>query len=236
MERELEPYGLVLKAGVWYLAARVAGGGDWRVYRVDRVTGVEETERRFVRDEEFDLPAFWEERSRAFAQSILRDEVVLRLSPAGRRMLRYATDRKAADEALAGAGCAVPGGYASGGGRDGSAGGGEPDGREPHVDEPGRAEPGGLKEPRGQEQQRPGGREEEPAEWVTVRLAVESVDVAYTQLLALGPECEVLEPPVLRERFAEAARRLAATYGVQSCESPGTRGTGGPDAAGGSQR
>ena len=56
MERELEPYGLVLKAGVWYLCARVAGDGSFRVYRIDRFTAVEAGGERFVRDEEFDLP------------------------------------------------------------------------------------------------------------------------------------------------------------------------------------
>ncbi|WP_341717812.1 YafY family protein [Micromonospora sp. FIMYZ51] len=48
--------------------------------------------------------------------------------------------------------------------------------------------------------------------WVTTRLPVESVDVAYTQLLALGPEVEVLDPPELRTRLAEAAFRSAARY------------------------
>ncbi|MGH3309046.1 MAG: helix-turn-helix transcriptional regulator [Streptomyces sp.] len=158
VERELEPYGLVLKAGVWYLAARVGPGGDHRVYRVDRVTGVEETGERFVRDEDFDLSGFWAERSAAFARSILREEVVLRLSEAGARRLRHVTDRAAADEALA------------------------------------KAEPGA-------------------GAWATVVLPVESLDVAFTQLLALGPECEVLEPPALRARFGEAARRMAAVYG-----------------------
>jgi hypothetical protein len=36
--------------------------------------------------------------------------------------------------------------------------------------------------------------------------------VAYTQLLSLGPEVEVLDPPELRQRFAEAARRTAGLY------------------------
>lgn len=169
--RELEPYGLVLKAGVWYLAARVTESGDRRVYRVERVTGVEETGERFVRDEEFDLPAFWEERSAAFARSILREEAVLRLTPSGARMLRHATDRRAAEEALA------------------------------------RAEPVTADE-RGEEGE--GGEDERR---VTVVLPVESFDVALTQLLSLGPECEVLGPPELRARFAEAARRMAANYG-----------------------
>jgi predicted DNA-binding transcriptional regulator YafY len=155
--RELEPYGLVLKAGVWYVVAR-AGAGGHRVYRVGRFGAVTATGERFERDESFDLPRFWAERAAAFARSILRDEVVLRVTAEGARRLRHATDRAAADEALAAAG--------------------EPDAR-------------GL---------------------LTLTLPVESPDVAYTQLLALGPEAEILAPPGLRARFAEAAERTAARY------------------------
>ncbi|MGW8687876.1 helix-turn-helix transcriptional regulator [Streptomyces sp. NPDC055817] len=158
VERELEPYGLVLKAGVWYLCARVAGGGAHRVYRIDRFTGVEAGEERFVRDEEFDLPGFWEERAEQFARSILRAEVVLRLSPVGLRQLPYVTEPVSVRAARESAG--------------------EPD------------EEG----------------------WVTVTLPVESEDVAYGQLFALGPEAEVLAPAGLRARFADAARRTADRY------------------------
>ncbi|MGW0560959.1 helix-turn-helix transcriptional regulator [Streptomyces sp. NPDC003016] len=101
-ERELAPYGLVLKAGVWYLCARA--DGDVRVYRIDRFTAVVVSEERFVRDEGFVLPEFWEERAADFARSILRTEVVVRLSEAGARQLPYATDRAAAREALDAAG------------------------------------------------------------------------------------------------------------------------------------
>jgi predicted DNA-binding transcriptional regulator YafY len=163
--RRLEPYGLVLKAGVWYLAARAEEGGfrddfpgGFRVYRVGRLGHAEPTGERFERDADFDLPAFWEERAAAFARSILREEVVVRLTPAGTRILRYATDRAAAEKALAAAG--------------------EPDAE---------------------------GR-------VTLTLPVESQEVAYSQLLTLGPEAEVLGPPALRERLAEAASRAAALY------------------------
>ncbi|WP_037678943.1 YafY family protein [Streptomyces albus] len=48
---------------------------------------------------------------------------------------------------------------------------------------------------------------------ITVTLPVESLDVAHDQLLALGPEAELLEPPELRARFAEAAAAAAALYG-----------------------
>ncbi|MFG3214195.1 helix-turn-helix transcriptional regulator [Streptomyces tendae] len=104
--RELEPYGLVLKAGVWYLCARVAGtagDGPFRVYRIDRFTAVEAGEERFTRDDGFDLPAFWAERAEQFARSILRAEVVVRLSERGVRALPYAVDALAAREALEGA-------------------------------------------------------------------------------------------------------------------------------------
>lgn len=78
-------------------------GADVRVYRVDRFTSAEPTEDRFGRDPDFDLPAFWEARAAEFARSMLRDEVVLRLTPDGARRLPYVTDRTAAREALAAA-------------------------------------------------------------------------------------------------------------------------------------
>ncbi|MGW4868036.1 helix-turn-helix transcriptional regulator [Streptomyces chartreusis] len=99
-ERELEPYGLVLKAGVWYLCARVAGHGAYRVYRIDRFTAVEAAGERFERDGEFDLPEFWDERAEQFARSILRSEVVVRVSRDGVRRLPYTVDPQSAREAV----------------------------------------------------------------------------------------------------------------------------------------
>ncbi|MFE2304373.1 helix-turn-helix transcriptional regulator [Streptomyces sp. NPDC059445] len=100
VERALEPYGLVLKAGLWYLCARVTDAGAFRVYRIDRFTAVEPGPERFRRDDGFDLPEFWRERAEEFARSVLRSEVVVRLSPEGVRMLPYAVDPASAKEAL----------------------------------------------------------------------------------------------------------------------------------------
>src|SRR5438093_1126007 len=47
---------------------------------------------------------------------------------------------------------------------------------------------------------------------VTVTLPVESYDVAYSQLIALGPEGELLAPQEVRERFAAAAARMVRLY------------------------
>ncbi|MFD8548883.1 helix-turn-helix transcriptional regulator [Streptomyces sp. NPDC059649] len=171
VRRELEPYGLVLKAGVWYLAARAEG--DFRVYRVDRFTAVDvmgDEPGAFERDASFDLPAFWAERAAQFARSILRAEVVLRLSAHGIRVLPYITERAAAREAI-----------------DAALAAGGPDAQ---------------------------GR-------LTVTLPVESDEVAYAQLLALGPEGEVLAPAALRDRLAVAARRTATLYdGTPGREAP----------------
>ncbi|MFG3098928.1 helix-turn-helix transcriptional regulator [Streptomyces sp. NPDC048182] len=101
--RELEPYGLVLKAGVWYLCARAADAGSFRVYRIDRFTSVDPGEERFTRVEDFDLPAFWAERAEQFARSILRAEVTVRLSPEGARVLPHVVGAVPAEESLAAA-------------------------------------------------------------------------------------------------------------------------------------
>lgn len=109
VERVLEPYGLVLKAGVWYLCARVpepgaAGSGPFRVYRIDRFTEVRPATECFTREDGFDLPGFWAERAEQFARSILRAEAVVRLSPEGVRRLAYVVDPPSARQALGGCG------------------------------------------------------------------------------------------------------------------------------------
>ncbi|MQY09119.1 helix-turn-helix transcriptional regulator [Actinomadura macrotermitis] len=154
--RTVQPYGLVLKNGVWYLVARV--GDAHRTYRVDRVAAVRPTGEAFDRDEGFDLPGHWREQAEAFLRSMLRGRAVVRLSPAGMRALRHAVEPYAARRAAEAAG-----------------------------------EPG-------------------PDGWVVTTLPVESPEVAFGELLRLGPEVEVLEPPELRARVAEAAARLAALY------------------------
>ncbi|GAA1804758.1 YafY family protein [Actinomadura chokoriensis] len=99
--RTAEPYALVLKNGTWYLVARV--GAAFRTYRVDRVTAVRPDGEVFDRDERFDLAAHWRAEAASFVRSMLREEVTVRLSPAGMRLLRFAVEphaaRRAAEEA-----------------------------------------------------------------------------------------------------------------------------------------
>lgn len=53
----VEPLGLVLKAGHWYLVA--TSGGSTRVFEVDQLAELSNTGGRFSRPEAFDLTDFW---------------------------------------------------------------------------------------------------------------------------------------------------------------------------------
>ncbi|MET7401421.1 YafY family protein [Dactylosporangium sp. NPDC005572] len=155
--RTVEPLGLVLKNGIWYLVGRV--GATPRTYRVDRVRSASQTGARFARDESFDLASFWSEQAAGFERALLSETVTVRLSEAGRRHLRHAVEPLACRAALESA-------------------------TDPDADG-----------------------------WVTVTLPSESVRVAHSQLLSLGPEAEVLSPPELRALMADSAVRLATLYG-----------------------
>ena len=85
VRRTLDPYGLVLKGGAWYVVARRSVG--MRVYRVSRFASVRMREDGFDRPEDFDLTDYWEEWSRSFEASMRRVEVTLRASDLVRRLL-----------------------------------------------------------------------------------------------------------------------------------------------------
>ena len=158
VERTLEPLGLVLKAGLWYLVARSAG--QMRVYRVGRVRELDVLDARFERPEGFDLTAFWAGWSARFEAGVYRAEAVVRLSPRGRTLLPYLL-----------APAIVRGAELS-------------------------AEP------------------PDTEGWTRAVLPIESIDHALADLLRLGAEVEVLAPPELRRRIAEAARALVDLYGT----------------------
>ena len=79
-ERVLEPLGLVLKAGTWYVVAR--RDGEIRTYRASRIQSLELGEQRFERPEGFDLAAYWLESSAAWERDVPRLAVDVRVDPA----------------------------------------------------------------------------------------------------------------------------------------------------------
>ena len=85
VQRTLDPLGLVLKGGAWYLVARRSAG--MRVYRVSRFASVRALEQGFARPEGFELARYWDEWSQAFEASMRRVEVKLRASDVALRFL-----------------------------------------------------------------------------------------------------------------------------------------------------
>lgn len=78
VERVLEPYGLVLKNGSWYVVAATPNG--IRTYRVSNILELTPTEEGFERTDGFDLARFWQEHLEGFDQIRFTGEAVLRVS------------------------------------------------------------------------------------------------------------------------------------------------------------
>jgi predicted DNA-binding transcriptional regulator YafY len=146
VSRRLDPLGLVLKAGVWYLVA--AHRGQPRTYRVSRITDAAGRPEPAVRPPGWDLASWWAGSAAAFDLAIRRLPCRLRLDPIALRRLPAAVPGPSTVAAVSAAG-------------------------EPDAD----------------------GRR-------CVELALESVEVAVSQLASLGGAVEVLSPPELRAALA----------------------------------
>jgi predicted DNA-binding transcriptional regulator YafY len=156
VERVVDPMGLVLKSGVWYLVAR--SDGDMRTYRISRIMELARLQDSFERPDEFDLGEYWERSIAAYEASLPSFTATVRMRGDGLERLPDVIGRLAAEKAMAAAGPA------------------DPDG------------------------------------WVTLSIPLEDLWHAEPQILHLGPDAEVLEPPALRERVAAAARETAERY------------------------
>ncbi|WP_432159099.1 helix-turn-helix transcriptional regulator [Streptomyces sp. bgisy153] len=77
VRRRLEPYGLVLKAGRWYV---VAAPGP-RTYRVDQILELTTRDEVFTRPGDFDLAGYWAACRRDFHDRLHRAEALVRLAP-----------------------------------------------------------------------------------------------------------------------------------------------------------
>ncbi|MBU7574492.1 MAG: WYL domain-containing protein [Hydrogenophaga sp.] len=148
--RTLEPLGLVLKAGAWYLVARAVDaaptkGDGARTYRLASLLELKPGT-AFRRPKTFDLARTWQASAARFESELRSIEVRARATP---RCLKWLANAR------------VP-----------------------------------FSDPVGDE--------------VTIR--VESVEQGARQLLAFGDEIEVLSPPALRERLAQQAAAVLASY------------------------
>ena len=107
--RRVDPLGLVLKAGTWYLVAR--SRGELRTYRVGRIDHAEVLAETFARPDDFDLAAWWAASSAAFDQSLLVYRCRVRLSPYAQQALPRVVPHDAVRRMLAEAGPADADGW-----------------------------------------------------------------------------------------------------------------------------
>jgi predicted DNA-binding transcriptional regulator YafY len=156
VSRNVQPLGLVLKGGVWYLVARA--GEQARTYRVANIVELSVSDQHFERPKDFDLVRFWTTASRAYEVGLYRGTAVLRVSP--RALTQFELLGSAVAQAAAET--ASP----------------------PDADG-----------------------------WVRVVIPIEGVDQAAAELMRLGTDAEVLEPPEVRRRIAEMALDLTRRYG-----------------------
>ncbi|MEV4602191.1 YafY family protein [Amycolatopsis sp. NPDC049253] len=87
VERVLEPLGLILKAGNWYLAGRCEGSD--RTYRISRILDLTDLGEAFERPADFDLPHYWQEWSEQFERRMYPRLATVRLSPRAQGLLPF---------------------------------------------------------------------------------------------------------------------------------------------------
>lgn len=84
-ERRLNPLGLVLKGGAWYLVADL--NGRVLTYRIARILDLQVLDQGFERPTDFDLARHWQASADRLANDLHANQAIVRLSPAGQKML-----------------------------------------------------------------------------------------------------------------------------------------------------
>lgn len=77
LEREVQAYGLVAKAAVWYLVG--AHDGKWRTYRLSRILDCQLRDTSFIRDEDFQLVDYWREAWQGFVGSFSKFFITIKI-------------------------------------------------------------------------------------------------------------------------------------------------------------
>jgi len=85
-ERKVEPLGVVLKAGVWYMAAS-APGKEARIYRLSNIHTLALTGETFKRPRNFELGTYWQASTKRFEAELYHGTALLRVTPRGMKQL-----------------------------------------------------------------------------------------------------------------------------------------------------
>ncbi len=99
VDRVVDPLGLVLKAGTWYLVGRA--DGSLRTYRVSRILALTLLPDVFDRPEDFDLADYWDRAVARYAASLPSFVATIRVRGEGLERLAGVLGQKPVGEALA---------------------------------------------------------------------------------------------------------------------------------------
>lgn len=107
--RELEPLGLVLKAGVWYLIAKIAGKPGALTFRLANIQEFKSSRRHFKRPVRFDLARYWRDALDRYEADLYRLTAHIAVSPRGQRWLANGRVKTAPVPHSAGSAAVPPG-------------------------------------------------------------------------------------------------------------------------------
>jgi predicted DNA-binding transcriptional regulator YafY len=100
-DHRLQPYGLVLKTGRWYLVAGTPRGV--RTYRVSQIQALAPRAETFEWPAGFDLAAYWRAHVEEFRRALRTADAVIRIAPAAVERVARLLGRPTADAVAAGA-------------------------------------------------------------------------------------------------------------------------------------
>src|SRR3569832_1323945 len=90
-ERVVEPLGLILKSGIWYLVGQRENG--MRTYRLSQIQALTLTDESFNRPLDFDLPRHWQESTASFEREVYVDVAHVRAKRTGVSRLKDISQR-----------------------------------------------------------------------------------------------------------------------------------------------
>lgn len=86
-KREVDPFGLVLKAGTWYLVARPVGKPEALTFRLANIQSANTLPQRFKRPARFDLAAHWKASTQRFEAEQYKHSAHIVASPRAQNWL-----------------------------------------------------------------------------------------------------------------------------------------------------
>ncbi len=87
---QVEPWGIVLKAGQWYLVAR--GHGKTRIFNIADIRALEAGSDACIVPQDFNLAEWWRNTTALFEDRLRPGRAILRASPIGLQRLRLLGD------------------------------------------------------------------------------------------------------------------------------------------------